>query len=121
MIVVRVPAMRSRRDVRTVSARISDVPGVRTLQADLATQTVQVTGWAAPAALTAALAAAGYAADSIDGTPHPLPTRIGGPPVDTTFFSTDITDLPEATRLEMRELGNGDELLLRPGPVAKRG
>ena len=73
MIVVRVPAMRSRRDVRAVSARISDVPGVRTLQADLATQTVQVSGSAAPAALTAALAAAGYAADPIDGTPHPSP------------------------------------------------
>jgi FtsP/CotA-like multicopper oxidase with cupredoxin domain len=120
VIVVRVPAMRSRRDVRAVSARISDVPGVQTLHADLATKTVQVSGSAAPAALTAALAAAGYAADSIDGTPHPLPTRLGGPPVDTTFFSTDITDLPEATRPEVLELGDGDELQLRPGPVAKR-
>jgi FtsP/CotA-like multicopper oxidase with cupredoxin domain len=39
--------------------------------------------------------------------------------VDTTF-STDITDLPEATRPEVLELGDGDELHLRPGPVAKR-
>ena len=120
MIVVRVPAMRSRRDVRAVSARISDVPGVRTLQADLATHTVQVSGSAAPGTLTAALASAGYAADPIDGTPHPLPTRMGGPPVDTNFFSTDITDLPEATRPEVLELGDGHELQLRPGPVAKR-
>ena len=44
MIVVRVPGMRSRQDVRAVSARISDVPGVETLQADLATQRVHVTG-----------------------------------------------------------------------------
>ena len=119
MIVVHVPGMRSRRDVRAVSGRISDVAGVRTLQADLATQTVQVNGSALPAAVTAALATAGYAAESID-TPHPLPTRLGGPPVDTAFFSTDITDLPEATRPEVLELGDGDELQLRPGPVAKR-
>jgi FtsP/CotA-like multicopper oxidase with cupredoxin domain len=40
--------------------------------------------------------------------------------MDTTTFSTDITDLPEATRPEVIELGDGDELQLRPGPVAKR-
>jgi FtsP/CotA-like multicopper oxidase with cupredoxin domain len=112
--------MRSRRDVRAVSARISDVPGVRTLQADLTTQTVQVSGSAAPAALAAALTAAGYAAHSIDGTPHPSPIRMGGPPVDTAFFSTDITGLPEVRPTEVLELADGDELLLRPGPVAKQ-
>ena len=37
-----------------------------------------------------------------------------------TFFSTDITDLPEATRPAVIELGDGDELELRLGPVAKR-
>ena len=79
-----------------------------------------MSGSAAPAAVTAALAAAGYAADPVDGTPHPSPTRMGGPPVDTTFFSTDITGLPEAIRSEVIELDDGDELLLRPGPVAKR-
>jgi FtsP/CotA-like multicopper oxidase with cupredoxin domain len=119
VIVVRVPGMRSRRDVRAVSARISDVPGVRTLQADLATQTVQVSGSAARSAITAALAAAGYAADSVDGNP-PSPIHMEGRPVDTSFFSTDITDLPEATRPQVLELGDGDELPLRPGPVAKR-
>ena len=40
--------------------------------------------------------------------------------MDTKYFSTDITDLPEATRPEVLELGDGDELQLRPGPVAKR-
>jgi len=119
VIVVHVPGMSSRRDVRAVSARISDVPGVRTLRADLATRTVQVSGSAAPATLTAALATAGYVADSTDN-PHPSPTRLGGPPVDTTFFPTDITDLPQATRPEVVELGDGDELHLRPGPVAKQ-
>src|SRR6476661_770685 len=105
--------MRSRGDVRAVSAGISDVPGVRTLQADPATQTVHVTGSAGPAALTAALIAAGYAADWIDGTPHPSPTRIGGPLVDTSVFSTDVTGLPEATRPEVLAVGDGDELQLR--------
>jgi len=38
--------------------------------------------------------------------------------VDT--FSTDITDLPEATPPAVLELADGDELQLRPGPVAKR-
>ena len=37
-----------------------------------------------------------------------------------TFFSTDITDLPPATRPELLELGDGDELQLRIAPVAKR-
>ncbi|MGY1672923.1 multicopper oxidase domain-containing protein [Geodermatophilus sp. SYSU D00710] len=35
-------------------------------------------------------------------------------------FSTDTTDLPEATRPEVLVLGPGDELRLRPAPVAKR-
>jgi FtsP/CotA-like multicopper oxidase with cupredoxin domain len=37
-----------------------------------------------------------------------------------TFFSTDTTDLPEATRPELLELRDGDELRLRLAPVAKR-
>ncbi|MGY1831922.1 multicopper oxidase domain-containing protein [Geodermatophilus sp. SYSU D01180] len=37
-----------------------------------------------------------------------------------TFLSTDLTGLPEATRPEVVELGDGDELSLRPAPVAKR-
>jgi FtsP/CotA-like multicopper oxidase with cupredoxin domain/copper chaperone CopZ len=125
MITVHVPAMTARHDVRAISAVISDVPGVRTLRADLATGTVQVTGSADPAAITAAVTAAGYPAvdqtvalPSDDSTPTRT-TRTGGRPVDT-FFSTDITDLPVATRPEALELGDGDELLLCPAPVAKR-
>jgi FtsP/CotA-like multicopper oxidase with cupredoxin domain len=125
MITVHVPAMTARHDVRAISAVISDVPGVHTLRADLATGTVQVTGSADPAAITAAVTAAGYppvdytvAPASDDSTPTRT-TRTGGRPVDT-FFSTDITDLPAATRPEALELGDGDELLLCPAPVAKR-
>jgi copper chaperone CopZ len=60
MITVHVPAMTARHDVRAISASISDVPGVQTLQADLVTRTVQVTGSADRAAITAAVTAAGY-------------------------------------------------------------
>ncbi len=115
MITVQVPAMTARADVRAISASISDVPGVQTLQADLATRTVQVTGPADPVAVTAAVTAAGYtAADhtvdpATDGSPPTGTSRTGGRPVDT-FFSTDITDLPPATRPEVLALGDGDEL-----------
>ena len=60
MISVHVPAMTQRQDVRTVSASISDVPGVQTLEADLGTRTVHVSGPADPGAVTAAVTAAGY-------------------------------------------------------------
>jgi copper chaperone CopZ len=61
MITVEVPAMTGRADVRAISACISDVPGVQTLRADLASRTVRVTGPADPAAVTTAVTAAGYA------------------------------------------------------------
>ena len=61
MMTVHVPAMTGRADVRAVSACINDVAGVRTVQADLATRTVRVTGPADPAAVAAAVTAAGYA------------------------------------------------------------
>jgi copper chaperone CopZ len=85
MISAHVPAMTARQDVRAISATISDVPGVQTRQADLATRTVQVTGSAEPTAITAA------------GT-----ARTGGRPVDT--FSTDTTGLPDATRPQRWQL-----------------
>ena len=84
MISVHVPAMTSRQDVRAVSARISDVPGVQTLQADLATRTVWVTGPADPAAVTAAIGTAGYAADAV-------------PPDSATADSADGSPLPGTT------------------------
>ncbi|MGK5171480.1 multicopper oxidase domain-containing protein [Geodermatophilus sp. CPCC 205761] len=120
MFTVHVPAMTARQDVRAISASISDVPGVQTLQADLATRTVQVTGPVDPTAVTAAVIAAGFAiAAATDGSPPPGIPRTGGRPVDT-FFSTDTTGLPEATRQQSLDIADGDELQLRLGPVAKQ-
>ena len=65
-----VPQMTSRRCVREVSAWISDVPGVRTVEARLDTATVHVTGTADPVAVEAAIRQAGYTATALpDGTP----------------------------------------------------
>jgi copper chaperone CopZ len=47
--------MSSRRCVRLVSGRLSDVPGVRTVEVDLETRTVRVTGTADTASLQAAI------------------------------------------------------------------
>jgi FtsP/CotA-like multicopper oxidase with cupredoxin domain len=119
MFTVHVPAMTARQDVRAISASISDVPGVQTLQADLATRTVQVTGPVDPTAVTAAVTAAGFAvAPATDGSPPPGIPRTGGHPVDT-FFSTDTAGLPEATRQQIVDITDCDELQLRLGPVAK--
>jgi hypothetical protein len=46
--------------VRAISARVSDVPGVRTVEVDLAAGTVRVTGTADPAAVRAAISQAGH-------------------------------------------------------------
>jgi copper chaperone CopZ len=46
--------------VRAISARVSDVTGVRTVEVDLGAGTVRVTGTAEPAAVRAAIALAGY-------------------------------------------------------------
>jgi FtsP/CotA-like multicopper oxidase with cupredoxin domain len=120
MITVHVPAMAARRDVRAISASISDVPGVQTLQADLATRTVQVTGPVDHAAITAAVVAAGFAVTpATDGSPPPGTPRTGGRPVDT-FFSTDTTGLPEAPSAHVLDLAHGETLELRLGPVAKQ-
>ena len=60
MISVHVPAMTARQDVRTVSASIGVVPGVQTLEDELGTRTVHVSGPADPVAVAAAVTAAGY-------------------------------------------------------------
>ena len=65
MISIHVPAMTSRQDIRAISARISDIPGVHTLQVDPATSTVQVTGPADAATVLVAVTAAGYAAHRV--------------------------------------------------------
>ncbi|HZA71293.1 MAG TPA: multicopper oxidase domain-containing protein, partial [Propionibacteriaceae bacterium] len=41
-------------------------------------------------------------------------------PPATDFFPTDPSGLPEATRPQVLELGDGDTLHLQIGPVAKR-
>ena len=74
--------MTSRRRVREVSAWISDVPGVRTVEARLDTATVHVTGTADPAAVEAAVRRAGYSATAL---PLPSPPRLD-------FKSTSIDE-----------------------------
>ena len=100
---------------------------MRTLEADLATQTVAGHRLGRPAA---AASPPPLAADrampptSIDGTPqghsHGDRPASEGPPWTPTLFSTDITGLPEAVPTAVLELDDGDELELRHGPVAKR-
>jgi copper chaperone CopZ len=58
--------MCSRGCVRAISARVSDVPGVRTVEARLDTGTVRVTGTADAAAVRAAIRQAGYDATMLD-------------------------------------------------------
>lgn len=58
--VFHVSGMCGRGCVRAISARVSDVPGVRTVEARLDTGTVRITGTADPAAVTAAIRLAGY-------------------------------------------------------------
>jgi copper chaperone CopZ len=56
----RIPQMSSRHGVRVISASVSDVPGVRTVEARLDTRTLSVTGTADAAAVQAAIRGAGY-------------------------------------------------------------
>jgi copper chaperone CopZ len=63
LIVFRVPALCCRICVRMISARVTDVPGVRTVEVDLGAKTVRVTGTFDAAAVAAAIAGAGYAID----------------------------------------------------------
>jgi copper chaperone CopZ len=58
--VFHVSGMYGRGCVRAISARVSDVPGVRTVEASVETGTVRVTGTAEPAAVAAAIRLAGY-------------------------------------------------------------
>jgi FtsP/CotA-like multicopper oxidase with cupredoxin domain len=139
VITFHVPAMNSRRSVRVISARVCDVAGVRTVEADLATRSIQVTGSADPAHVIAAVTAAGYAVDpcvpaeSSTAAAHVRGTAMGTPitaagsviqddqaPHSSDAFSTDLTGLPEAVPTAAPEFRDGDVLDLRMGPVAKR-
>jgi copper chaperone CopZ len=66
-----IPTMTSRQSVRGISACISDVPGVRTVEARLDTRTVRVTGTADTAAVRTAIRAAGHEATALPDGPHP--------------------------------------------------
>lgn len=61
MIVVTVPEMACRRDVRTVSACVADVDGVVALQVDPEARTVQIEGDVSVEAIRTAVAGAGFA------------------------------------------------------------
>ncbi len=65
--------MTSRAAVRAISARICDVVGVRTVEADLTTRTVVVTGSADPSAVRAAVVAGGHPVEA--GDPAESSTR----------------------------------------------
>lgn len=61
MIVVTVPDMNCRHDVRAISAALADVDGVVALQIDLTTKRVQIEGNdVSPIAIRDAIAATGY-------------------------------------------------------------
>lgn len=60
---IRVPGMSCRHCVRTISAAVSDIAGVRAVEVDLDTKTLHVHGTADTHAVRAALAAIGYRAD----------------------------------------------------------
>jgi copper chaperone CopZ len=56
----RIPQMSSRHGVRVISVSVSDIPGVRTVEARLDTRTLSVTGTADATAVQAAIRRAGY-------------------------------------------------------------
>jgi copper chaperone CopZ len=63
--VFQVSGMTDRRCVRAISARVSDVPGVRTVEISLDIGTVRVTGTADPDEVRTAIHQAGYAATAV--------------------------------------------------------
>ena len=66
-----IPQMSSRDGVRAISAGVSDVPGVRTVQASLDSRTLRVTGTADAAAVQTAIRRAGYDAVILSNRPKP--------------------------------------------------
>jgi copper chaperone CopZ len=67
----RIPKMISRHGVRAISARVSDVPGVRTVEARLDTRTLSVTGTVDATAVQTAIRRAGYEAITLSDRPEP--------------------------------------------------
>jgi len=118
MISVHVPSMTSRQCARTISARVSDVPGVHTLEVDLSARTVRVTGPADPAAVAAAIDAAGHPVDRCVDDSRLHAARTGDLAMEA--FSADITDPPEAVRSQVLTPSDGEERDLGPDPVPER-
>jgi len=119
--------MSSRQSVRVISARVCDVAGVRTVEADLGTRTLLVTGSASPDQVLAAVLAAGHAADPCEsagpssGAAPTGSTAMSTPTRESTdLFPTDPTGLPAALPPAVREYAHGDRLDLRMAPVAKQ-
>jgi copper chaperone len=102
-----IPTMTNRRCVRAISACISDVPGVRTVEARLDTRTVRVTGTADPAAVRSAIRAAGHHATALPDRPEP-----GG---GTDHHPTVITNSPK-TRAPPCRTRSSDDLQERVAP-----
>jgi copper chaperone CopZ len=73
----RIPQMSSRHGVRVISASVSDVPGVRTVEARLDTRTLSVTGAADATAVQAAIRRAGYDVIMLSDRPEPDSTVTG--------------------------------------------
>ena len=73
----RIPQMSSRHGVRVISASVSDVPGVRTVEARLDSGTLSVTGTADATAVQAAIRRAGYDAIILSNRPEPDSTATG--------------------------------------------
>jgi copper chaperone CopZ len=67
----RIPEMSGRQGVRAISACVSDVPGVRTVEARLDTRTLSVTGTADATAVQTAIRRAGYQAVILSDAPEP--------------------------------------------------
>ena len=72
----RIPKMISRHSVRAISACVSDVPGVRTVEARLDTRTLSVMGTADATAVQTAIRRAGY--EAITMSDHPEPDGAAG-------------------------------------------
>jgi copper chaperone CopZ len=67
----RIPEMSSRHDLRAISACVSDVPGVRTVEVRLDTRTLSVTGTADATAVQTAIRHAGYQTIILSDRPEP--------------------------------------------------
>lgn len=101
----RIPGMSNRRSVRAISATVSDVAGVRTVEARLDTGTIRVTGTADPTAVQDAILLAGYDVVAVPGHPSVdgvaagptameaesagRPSTVAGPPATGSHRRTD--------------------------------